>query len=208
MTRNDCPTVTHFAGMTPSPSLRGETASDHSLTRREVIKTAAALSALVLSNAGLSACAPKDAPVLAALSPAERQLLEDVADTILPTTPSSPGAKAAKVGPVMALLLEECADPNDLALVRTGLAAIEQRSTEKGSGFASLSPTQREGLLLVFDAEAKQTGEGHWYHVVRRTAEQAFFSTETGLTKALRYVRVPGHFTGCLPLEPNQPAWG
>jgi len=28
------------------------------------------------------------------------------------------------------------------------------------------------------------------------------------MTKALRYVMVPGKWVGCVPLSPGQPAWG
>ncbi|MFN8582785.1 MAG: gluconate 2-dehydrogenase subunit 3 family protein [Gemmatimonadaceae bacterium] len=192
-----------------APSQAADALRDLSLDRRELLKAAAVLGGtMALSGVTLASCTPARPLASATLSPDERQLLEDVADTILPTTPSSPGAKAAKVGAVMALLLEECRDPKDMAAMRTGLAAITRLSKEKASSFNALSPSQREQLLLGFDAESKRVGDEHWYHVMRQVAEQAYFSTEIGMTKALRYVRVPGHFTGCLPLEPNQPAWG
>jgi choline dehydrogenase-like flavoprotein len=50
--------------------------------------------------------------------------------------------------------------------------------------------------------EARKAPDTHWF------GERAYFSSETGMTKALRYVRVPGHFTGCMPLAKGQPAWG
>jgi hypothetical protein len=43
---------------------------------------------------------------------------------------------------------------------------------------------------------------------VRTLALGAYFSSEIGMTQALRYVRVPGKYVGCMPLEPGQPAWG
>ena len=38
-------------------------------------------------------------------------------------------------------------------------------------------------------------------------ALQAYFSSEIGMTRALRYVMTPGKWVGCVPLQPNQPAW-
>jgi len=43
---------------------------------------------------------------------------------------------------------------------------------------------------------------------IRELALRAYFSSEIGMTKALRYVMVPGRWVGCVPLAPGQPAWG
>jgi hypothetical protein len=42
---------------------------------------------------------------------------------------------------------------------------------------------------------------------VRELALRAYFSSEVGMTQALRYVQTPGRWEGCVPLEPGQPAW-
>jgi hypothetical protein len=63
-------------------------------------------------------------------------------------------------------------------------------------------------LLREIDAEAQKAGETHYFPLVRELALRAYFSSEVGMTKATRYVLVPGRWVGCMPLKPGQPAWG
>ena len=53
-----------------------------------------------------------------------------------------------------------------------------------------------------------RAGSAHWFGLVRELAERAYFSSEIGMTKARRWVLVPGRWIGCVPLAPGQPAWG
>lgn len=76
-----------------------------------------------------------------------------------------------------------------------------------GDGFESLPRREREQLLRDVDAEAQKVGETHYFGLVRELAQGAYFSSEAGVTQALRYVPVPGRWTGCVQLAPGQPAW-
>ena len=76
-----------------------------------------------------------------------------------------------------------------------------------GRGFASLSPSERERMLRELDAEARKVGDTHWFALVRQLSSQAYFSSEIGMTKALRWIQTPGRWEGCTPLHPGQPAW-
>lgn len=167
---------------------------------------------LLTSSALLTACSGERTPPAATssgVSPDDVQLLEEIADTILPTTPASPGAKAAGVGPILALLVNDCYDAEDQRRLRDGLSTLRALCIDRcGGAFTKLSPTEREALLVEVDADAVKQGDTHWFHLARELSLRAFFSSEIGMTRALRYVRVPGRWTGCVPLEPGQPAWG
>jgi hypothetical protein len=76
-----------------------------------------------------------------------------------------------------------------------------------GARFAALPTSEREKLLREIDADARKVGDTHYFGLVRELAERAYFSSEIGVTKAKRYVRDPGKWVGCVPLEPGQPAW-
>ena len=127
----------------------------------------------------------------------DQALMEEIADTLLPTTASSPGAKAAGTGAAMNLILSDCYKPADQRAVREGLA----RFRAGANNFLELSRADREKFVRSVGREA-------WFEPVRDLALGAYFSSEIGMTKALRYVRVPGKYVGCMPLEPGQPAWG
>ena len=125
----------------------------------------------------------------------DQALMEEIADTLLPTTAGSPGAKAAGTGAAMNLILSDCYKPADQRAVTEGLARF------RAEKFLELSRAEREKFV-------RSVGRQSWFAPVRDLALGAYFSSETGMTKALRYVRVPGKYVGCMPLEPGQPAWG
>ena len=213
------------------------------MNRREAIKSAALFTAgaYFASTGVLAACRSDPATRIAGrvLSAEDQTLMEDIADTLLPTTPSSPGAKAAGVGATMNLVLSDCYDRAAQERVVAGLKRFRSqcRST-KGAEFSELARADREAFVLQVDKESQAqtraaeaaaaavTNETripsaspvdrdsarvarvpHYFGLVRELALGAYFSSEIGMTRARRYIRVPGHYTGCMSLEPGQPAW-
>jgi hypothetical protein len=176
------------------------------MNRREAVKTTGVLlTGVLITSTSLSACARESRNVgAAALDADDQALIEEIADTLLPTTPGSPGAKAAGVGPVINLLLTDCREPADQKRVVDGL---KQFRDTVGDHFASMSQANRENWLRRIDGEAKAAGASHYFPLVRELSLQAYFSSEVGMTKALRYVMTPGKWVGCVPLQPGQPAW-
>ena len=182
------------------------------MNRREAIRaTTALLGGVWITSSGLLVACSREGPAAAAhtgvLSADDQALLEQIADTLLPTTTASPGAKAAAVGPTMNLLLTDVWEPEKAQRVVDGLKQFRETSKSKGGEFASLPVAQREALLRDIDAEAQTQGDAHYFNLVRDLALQAYFSSEIGMTKARRWIMVPGKFVGCMPLKPGQPAW-
>ncbi len=184
---------------------------DAPMNRRDALKRATALAggALFASSGVLAACSTAREPqATRVLSAADQDLIEEIADTLLPTTAASPGAKAANVGPVINLLLTDCYKPDAQQLMVKGLDEFRAACRERRGGeFTSLPRAERESLLREIDADAKKPGGTHYFGLMRELAMGAYFSSETGVTKALRYVRSPGPYKGCVPLTPGQPAW-
>jgi hypothetical protein len=214
------------------------------MNRREAIKTGSLLigGAFIASTGVLASCrmTPSTAIAGRVLSVEDQSLIEDIADTLLPTTATSPGAKAAGVGSTINLILTDCYDRGTQERVIAGLQGFRNAcDTRRGKPFAALARVEREAFLREIDNESKAAQaaaaaaaasvsteakipsgspadrdslrvarEPHYFGLVRELALGAYFSTEIGMTKALRYVRVPGHYTGCMPLAPGQPAWG
>jgi len=175
------------------------------MNRREAVKTTGVLlTGVLITSAGLSACERSSRSMGSGVLNADDQaLVEEIADTLLPTTPNSAGAKAAGVGPVINLLLTDCREPAEQKRVVDGLKQF--RSTV-GDHFASMSQSDRENWLRRIDAEARATKD-HYFSLVRELSLQAYFSSEIGTTKALRYIMTPGKWVGCVPLQPGQAAW-
>ena len=151
------------------------------MNRRDAIK------ALIASSGMLVACRGDRT--------ADQALMEEIADTLLPTTAGSPGAKAAGTGAAMNLILSDCYKPADQRAVSEALERFRAKN------FLALSRVDREAFV-------RSVGKEAWFAPVRDLALGAYFSSEIGMTQALRYVRVPGKYVGCMPLAPGQPAWG
>lgn len=193
------------------------------ITRREAVKTGTVLlGGIIIGTSGLlGACgrepraaapAPDSAtPRQLLLSASDQALVESIADTILPDTTASPGAKAAGVGATINLLLTDCVTPA-IAVQQgmlEGLAAFRTRcaTTYANRSFDALPKADRESLLRSLDVESRAAGPTHWFNHLHALTMTAYFTSQVGTTKALRYVREPGRYTGCVPLQPGQPAW-
>jgi hypothetical protein len=183
------------------------------MNRREAIRATTAMlgGVLVTSNGFLVACSreqPAASKSAGVLSTDDQTLIEEIADTLLPTTAASPGAKAAGAGAAINLLVTDCWEPEKQQRVVAGLKQFRTTCNEKtSSAFEKLPTARREALLREIDAEAQRAGDSHYFGLVRDLALQAYFSSEVGMTKARRWILVPGKWVGCTPLKPGQPAW-
>ncbi|HWE42184.1 MAG TPA: gluconate 2-dehydrogenase subunit 3 family protein [Gemmatimonadaceae bacterium] len=183
------------------------------MNRREALKTGGvALGCALLLSSGILAGCERSASRTSngRLSRDDEELAAEIADTILPKTASSPGAKEAGAGPAINLLVSDCYEPPAQQRLVKGLDELRQRcETVYQTSFARLSRDQRENMLRVFSVEGKKAPpDTHWFPLMRELAERAYFSSQVGMTQALRYIQVPGKWVGCTPLTPGQPAWG
>jgi hypothetical protein len=87
-------------------------------------------------------------------SAADVAFLDEVADTILPET-KTPGAKAAKVGAFMALMVTDTYDSGEQQIFRKGMAAIDD-ATKKANGVAFMRATPRQRLAVLQELDRQQ----------------------------------------------------
>jgi len=140
------------------------------ISRREAILRMSVLLggvALIGSGALISGCkAEKTGTVGAPFTADDIAYLDEIADTILPTT-STPGAKAAKTGAFMALMVTDTYHEDDDKTFREGMRKLDDLSKQKngGASFMKATPAQRLALLQELDKEQhdyseKQRAEG------------------------------------------------
>jgi hypothetical protein len=131
------------------------------IDRREAIRRVTALLggiALVGGSGLLTGCKDRATPLATdgKFTAEDAAFLDEVADTILPDTPKSPGAKAAKVGPFMALMVTDTYSPEDQVAFRAGIRTLDETSRkDHGVGFMQATPQQRLTLLQKLDQEQK-----------------------------------------------------
>ncbi|MFT3682583.1 MAG: gluconate 2-dehydrogenase subunit 3 family protein [Ferruginibacter sp.] len=169
-------------------------------------------------------------------SPANIALLDEVGETILPAT-STPGAKAAKVGEFMKIMVTDCYTPEEQKVFLEGIGKLNDACDKMhGHDFIKATPEQRKELLLSLEKEAKEVqaqrnkadsdykkaerDKGntlpldfqnpvapHYYTLMKQLTMLGFFTSEVGATKALRHIPVPGKYDGSYPYKKGDRAW-
>jgi hypothetical protein len=136
------------------------------IDRREAIRRVTALlggTALVGGTNLLAACEKAQGPArdtaaaaMQAFTPQDVAYLDEVAETILPAT-KTPGAKAAKTGAFMALMVTDAYSPADQRIFRDGMRTLDESAQQAyKTSFVNATPEQRLALLTRYDREAKQ----------------------------------------------------
>ncbi|MEO6681281.1 MAG: gluconate 2-dehydrogenase subunit 3 family protein [Ginsengibacter sp.] len=185
------------------------------MDRREAVKYISLLlgGTIVGGSAILSGCKSKTGVTLDFTSD-QIAWLNEVADTILPPT-DSPGAKAAKVGEFMKVMVNDSYEAKDQKIFIEGFQKLEDFSDKTfGQPFMKLSPEQRHELLVSLDKEQKEymatkkkEDPGHYFRMMKELTLLGYFTSEIGSTKALRYVERPGSYDGCVPYKKGDKAF-
>jgi hypothetical protein len=200
------------------------TQRDDLITRREIIARVSALlggAALVGQGALLAGCASgavQPVPLAQLFTASDLALLDEIAETILPET-STPGAKAAGVGPFMATMVADAYDAREQQIFRDGLRKLDRECLAMHDvTFIAALPAQRSALLEQLDREQlevmrRQERRGianapaHYFRMVKELALLGYFTSEIGYTQAMRYVETPGRFEPCVPYAPGEKSW-
>ncbi len=200
------------------------------MDRREAVQSIALLlgGTLVGANAFLTGC-KSDTGTKRAFTQEDIAYLDEIADTILPTT-KTPGAKAAKVGQFMTVMVNDCYEANEQDAFFDGMKKINDLSKQNyNNTFMQITPQQRHDLLVKLDAEQKKhtadlagrksnntnnAGGGndkndtpHYFRLMKETTMLGYFTSEIGCTQARRYLPVPGKFEACIPYNKGDKAW-
>ena len=182
------------------------------MKRRKALKLTASMMgvAIVGSELFLSGCAnePKEAELF---SNSDIDLLGEIGETILPHTNRSPGAKSAKIGLFMQVIVTDCYSEKEQTTFKTGIDTLKNMASDMYSkDFLNLDQKQKHDLLVSLDKEVSSTMNKepiHFFSMMKQLTIWGYFSSEPGVTKALRYNPVPGEFKGCIPYKEGDKAW-
>ena len=161
----------------------------------------------------------------------QQLIITELADTIIPTT-NTPGAKAAGVGPFVAMMIKECYPDNVQKTFVDGLDDLEKRSKSKfSSSFVAINAGQRTTVLQEVVDELKKKKESEkgkekekpdagkrrsqseskkdpgFFQLAKELTMLGYFTSEIGAQQALVYSPVPGKYEGCVDMKPGQKAW-
>lgn len=182
------------------------------MNRKEAIQYVSLLlgGTLVGTNSFLTGCKTSDKQVV---SNDDIAYLDEIAETILPET-KTPGAKAAKVGSFMILMINDCYDEKEQMIFRDGMKKINDQSEAKfGKSYMSITSQQRHELLVQIDNEQKQNMKNkkddepvHYFRMMKELTLLGYFTSRPGCTQAKRYMPVPGKYIGCVPYTKGEKA--
>jgi hypothetical protein len=132
------------------------------ISRREAIRRVSALLggvAFVGGNRLLAAVENASLPAggtVGEFTVADIAFLDEIAETILPET-KTPGAKAAKTGAFMALMVTDSYWPAEQKVFREGMRKVDEAMKKAHNvSFMQATPAQRIAVLTVLDREQKR----------------------------------------------------
>ncbi|MGL1888097.1 MAG: gluconate 2-dehydrogenase subunit 3 family protein [Reichenbachiella sp.] len=188
------------------------------MNRRDVLKSVSLLvgGSVIGGELFLTGCSFNEDEV-GVLSKSQMLMIEEIAETILPKTTKSPGAKEAMVGEPIKNIVTRFYSTVERQVLIEGLEQFEINgfikmtaelkeahliSVEKS---AKLSPT-----VMVTDKEGKRIETKNSFEMIRQLSIWGYFSSEIVAKNAFNYLPVPGTFEACVevtsdvkPMAPN-----
>lgn len=169
--------------------------------RRGALLNIAALCGLTLSANALAAlpkAAPKGAyqPIL--LKGEALKLTAVLAELIIPAT-DTPGALAVGAHRVIDTVLGLCSSAWDQARFTRGLALLDAAARkEHGKRFTALAPARQTALLRALEGGGTSfsAADRDFFTQLKSLTLFAYYTSEVGATRELRYAPVPGGYKG------------
>jgi len=206
------------------------------VSRREVLQYVAALfggaaltggERLLAFSFDADALAQATSEGTSLFTSADVALLDEIAETILPET-STPGAKAAKTGAFIALMVTDAYTDRQRQVFKAGLGKVDEACRQAHTvPFMQATPAQRLSVVQALDREQKAEMDArvpaattrapaappapdepaHSFRMLKELALLGYFTSEIGYTKAMRYRESPGRFDPCAPNAPGDKTW-
>ena len=185
------------------------------MDRREAVKYISLLlgGTLVGGSAYLSGCKSNTGKEMK-FTEEDIAYLDEMANTILPDT-ATPGAKAAKVGLFMTVMVNDCYEENDQKIFHDGMVKLDDLSKKNyNSSFMKINDQQRHDLLVQLDHEQKdymknkkKEEPSHYFRIMKELTLLGYFTSEIGCKKARRYIETPGKYEGSIPYKKGDRAF-
>lgn len=142
-------------------------------------------------------------------SATDEEILAEFADIIIPTTQSSPGAKAAGLGKFIPMMIRDCYPVEMQQIFASGMKEMQAKCLKDfNKDFMSMSIEERQKLMtLLKDETIASNSAPSFFLIARDLTILGYFSSEIGCTQAREYLPVPGRYDGSAPYKPGQKAW-
>lgn len=146
------------------------------------------------------------------------EIVSEIANIIIPNT-KTPGARGAKVGLFILMMIADCYPENIQKRFSEGVLNMNTLSKVKyGKKFLNLSADKKKiivddvvkeerRLKNIEKSNLSKTLPPHFFELFLDLTLLGYFTSEIGCTQVLEYVLVPGRYDGCMEIEVDQRAW-
>jgi hypothetical protein len=184
------------------------------MDRREALSIVSVLFGGMVAGSStfLSGCqSHRTEPLHGLLNIDDKLLIDDLGETILPASDSSPGAGELKIGTFVNTIVSDCYSPKEQAIFTEGLKSLRDLCQDRfGKNFSRLNPEAKVSILEILEKESgshdSQTGDMHYYRMIKQLVIWAYLSSRKVQIEVLGYVPVPGKYEGCRPYRPGDKA--
>lgn len=149
----------------------------------------------------------------------QRELVTALAETIIPATPDSPGAAATATGDFIITMVRDCTEKMSMNKFIDGLKELDHYCRERyDMPYNQMAQAEQVSVMQYFEQEGRPYGGiigkaqtrflgKSFFTTLKEYTVAGYCSSEGGATKGLNYLYIPGHYQGCMPLQPGQKAW-
>lgn len=135
-------------------------------------------------------------------TPEQRELVEELTETIIPADAHSGGAKAAGVTEVIDKHLRETYEDSEKTTWREGLRLVDSMSQHyNGKSFVKASPEERVAMLTVLSEHSHmdEMPEVKFFNSLKEYTVFAYYTSKIGIHDELQYKgnRVIQEYVGC-----------
>ncbi|HWK04075.1 MAG TPA: gluconate 2-dehydrogenase subunit 3 family protein [Puia sp.] len=146
-------------------------------------------------------------------------LIGDLADTIIPATVDSPGAREAGAGDFIVRMVRDCTNKKSQNHFIDGLRSVPEYTEKKYKrSFGACSLEERTAVLTHFEQSGKpykgwlgkvdhQLEGDSFFVTLKNYTVLGYCTSKPGATQALSYDYIPGKYVGVVPLAQGQRAW-
>lgn len=130
----------------------------------------------------------------ASFSPEMIALLDEVGETIIPTT-STPGARAAKIGEFMKVMVNDCYTPSQQKVFIEGVSQLDEACKKhSGKRFMDSSVSEREQFLINLEAEAKKKNAENSELDSKKRKDHDQVNSKLSLAEQKQFEATPEHY--------------
>jgi len=190
--------------------------------RREALRNVAFLlgGAISASTMGVlfeSFTLPENEKNFVSFSVQDEKIFAEFANIIVPTTKSSPGAKAAGLGKFIPMMMKDCYPATMQTSFARGFQQLQEKAIKDFSkNYMSLTVAEKTKLMVdlrLMSIAQKETKApenqdlAYFFVTARDLTLLGYYASEIGCTQAREYILVPGRYDGNAPLKPGQKSW-